>query len=190
MAMNYQAQNNGEELARFRDYLRFLAQVELEPRFQRKLDPSDIVQDTLLKAYQALDQYRGENDLEMAAWLRQILARNLANTTRDLQCRKRDVRRERSLDEALNQSSVRLNALVQAEEPSPSEKLQSQEILFRLSRILNGLPEAQRQALILKHWHEWSLAEIAETLGRTTAGVAGLLRRALERLREQLSDMK
>jgi DNA-directed RNA polymerase specialized sigma24 family protein len=37
----------------------------------------------LLQAYQALDQFRGQSEAEWAAWLRQILARNLAQALRD-----------------------------------------------------------------------------------------------------------
>jgi DNA-directed RNA polymerase specialized sigma24 family protein len=67
-------------LEHYRDYLRLLA----------RLDPSDIVQQTLLQAHQALDQFQGEGDAALAAWLRQILARNLAMALRDHARAKRD----------------------------------------------------------------------------------------------------
>ena len=66
-------------------YLAALARINLDPRLQSKLDPSDVVQQTMLQAHRALREFRGTTDAEMAAWLRQILARNLTHAIRDLQ---------------------------------------------------------------------------------------------------------
>src|SRR5262245_31447323 len=83
-----------ETLERYRAYLRLLARLHLDRRLQGKLDPSDVVQQTFLQAYRALDQFRGRTEAELAAWLRQILAHNLAHAARDLGRDKRDVARE------------------------------------------------------------------------------------------------
>src|ERR1700730_7225748 len=105
-------------LERFRSYLRLLAGLQLDPRLQAKLDPSDLVQQTMLQAYQALDQFRGQTEAELAARVRQMLARTLANATRDLGRAKRDVARERSLQATLEESSARLEAWLAAEQSS------------------------------------------------------------------------
>jgi RNA polymerase sigma-70 factor (ECF subfamily) len=94
-------------LERYRAYLRLLARMLLDPRLQSKLDPSDVVQQTLLQAHQARNDFRGRSEAELAAWLRQILARNLAHAVRDLGRAKRDIGRERSLEAALDASSAR-----------------------------------------------------------------------------------
>src|SRR2546421_12543582 len=93
-------------LGRLRAYLRLLAGLHLDPRLQAKLDPSDLVQQTLLQAYQARGQFRGQSEGELLAWLRQILARALANAARDLGRAKRDVARERPLGAAVEESSA------------------------------------------------------------------------------------
>ena len=176
------------ELERFRSYLRLLARLHLDPRLQGKLDPSDLVQQTFLQAHQAWQQFRGTSQAELAAWLRQILARNLAHAARDLGRARRDVGRERSLEAALEQSSVRLEGFLAAEQPSPSEQAERQELLLRLAEALEQLPEAQREALVLQYWQGWSLAQIGEHLGRSPEAVAGLLKRALKHLRQLLRE--
>jgi RNA polymerase sigma-70 factor (ECF subfamily) len=175
-------------LERFRAYLRLLARLHLDPRLQGKLDPSDVVQQTLLQAHQALEQFRGTRDAERAAWLRQILARNLAMAVRDFARAKRDLARERSLEAALAESSSRLGAWLAAEQSSPSEKAERNEQALRLAEALEQLPEAQREALVLQHWQGWSLAQIGEHLGRSPEAVAGLLKRGLKQLRCLLQE--
>ena len=169
----------GVALERFRDYLRLLARLQLDDRLRGKLDPSDLVQQTLLKAHQALGQFRGRSVAEQAAWLRQILANTLANAVRDLARAKRDVALERSLEQALADSSSRLEAWLVADQDSPSEHAERNEQLLQLAEALGKLPDAQREVLLLRHCQGWSLAEVAEHLGRSRASVASLLRRGL-----------
>src|SRR6516225_5694382 len=93
------ASADGPDLEAFRTYLRLLARAGLDPRLQAKLDPSDIVQQTLLEAHKDLADFRGQSPEELRAWLRQVLARNLVNALRDFRRDKRDVAREQALVE-------------------------------------------------------------------------------------------
>ena len=178
------------ELERYRNYLRLLARLQLDPWLRGKLDPSDIVQQTLLQAHQMQDQFRGTSDAEQAAWLRQILVRTMANAARDLGRQKRDVGRERSLEAAIEESSVRLEAWLAAEHTSPSVRAEKNEQLLRLAEALEQLPEAQREAVVLHHLRGLSLAELAGQLGRSEGAAAGLLHRGIKRLRELLHDLE
>src|SRR5262245_9409755 len=177
---------------RFRSYLLLLARLRLGmryqgTRYQGKLDASDLVQQTLLDAHRERAQFRGQTAAALAAWLRRMLACNLADALRALRRGKRDVRRERSLQMALDDSSARLETWLLDEQSSPSQAAQRQEQLLRLSDRLAELPEAQREALVRHYWQGQSLQAIATEMGRTAAAVAGLLQRGLKTLRAALA---
>jgi RNA polymerase sigma-70 factor (ECF subfamily) len=177
-------------LERFRGYLCALARIQVagRPWLAAKLDASDVVQETLLKAHAARDQFRGRSEAEMACWLRQILARTLANQLRALGQARRDVGAEQSLNDALDASSCRLEAWLAAEQSSPSERAGKREQTDTLAEAVASLPDDQREVVLLKHCQGMALTDIAAQLGRSPASVAGLLRRGLQRLREILDD--
>jgi RNA polymerase sigma-70 factor (ECF subfamily) len=167
-----------------------LADLHLDSRLRAKLDPSDVVQQTLLDAYRTLDRIEGLGPREQGAWLRKILAHNLAKAGRDLRRQKRDVRRERSLEAALNRSSVRLAACLAAHESSPSQKAMREEQLLEVADALANLPRGQRDAVLLHFFEDLSAKAIGERLGCTQAAAAGLLRRGLKRVRELLNEKR
>jgi RNA polymerase sigma-70 factor (ECF subfamily) len=171
------------DLEQFREYLLLLARLQVDPRLRGKLDPSGVVQETLLEAHQSREQLRGRSQAEVLAWLRKALAHNLADEVRKWGAGKRDAAREESLQRALEQSSARLEGWLAREEASPGDPLERQEESLRLVAALNGLPEKQRQAVELKHLAGLSLAEVAEAMGCSKAAVVGLLHRGVEKLR-------
>ena len=186
--MNLPSEGEDRALERYREYLLMLARVQLDPRLREKLDASDVVQQTMLEAYQQQDRFRGSTEAQRAAWLRQILAHNLADALRGFRRAKRDVGRERSLQQALDQSSARIEGWLAAEQSSPSQRAMRNERVLQLAEALNTLSEPQREAVELHYWQGWSLSEIGEHLDRSTASVAGLLQRGLKKLRRQLQE--
>ncbi len=140
-------------LERHRPYLTLLARAHLNPRHPAKLDSSDIVQQTLLDAFAKRDQFRGSTEAELAAWLREILKHNLADALRNQRRDKRDIRRERSLEDGIDASFSRTQDWLATVQSSPSQKAVKQEDLLlsealtELPEALTKLPEAQRVCL-------------------------------------------
>src|SRR3954469_6697783 len=123
---------DGFNLQRFRPYLRLLALARLDPRLAAKLDASDVVQQTMLEAHRDRADFRGTTSGEWAAWLRRILARNLANALRDFRRDRRDIAREQALEALLVKSSLRVEAWLAAAESSPSARAEAAEEQARL----------------------------------------------------------
>ena len=173
-------------LEQYADYLRLLARLQIDPRLRSRLDPSDLVQQTLLVAYQKLSQFRGQSHAELAAWLRTILARTMA------QARRRFVRhkaeRAGSLEKAVEQSSARLESWLVQDESTPSRKTMRAEELLRLAHALAQLPEDQRSAIELHHFQGLSVPEAARQMNKTVASVTGLLYRGGKTIRQRTGE--
>jgi RNA polymerase sigma-70 factor, ECF subfamily len=172
-------------LEQYRDYLRLLARLQFDTRLRGALDPSDIVQQTLVKAHENLKGFRGKTDAELQAWLRAIMAQQFA-----LIARKRGRRgvRTLSLEAALEESSARLESLVASDETGPSQQMVHAERLVELTIALGGLPEDQRTALELRYLTGLSVGGVAQRMARTTVSVTGLLYRGTKALRQRMDE--
>ena len=180
---------NEPAVEKYRSYLLLLARMQLDARRRDKVEASDVVQHTLIEAHAKRQQFSGDAD-GFVAWLRKALANNIRDALRQARRQKRDVRRERSLDAALEQSSARLGDCLAAAQSSPSRQAVRNEELLKLSDALLALPDGQREAVIFHHLQGWTLGEVATHLGRTDAAVAGLLHRGLRRLRELMNAVE
>jgi RNA polymerase sigma-70 factor (ECF subfamily) len=165
----------GRPLEEFREYLNLLARMQIGVGLRGRFDTSDLVQQTLLKAHENRDQFRGTTDAERAAWLRAILA----NQVRDAY-RKRGQEPVRSVEE----TSLRLEAWLAAKDLSPSQRLVRNERWLVLAEVMARLPEDQRQALELRYLEGLSVVAVAQEMSRSISSVAGLLHRGLKSLRE------
>jgi len=186
--MAIEDQVDGQRLGRCRDHLCLLARLQLGSGLRGKLDPSDVVQQTLLKAHEKKEQFRGHSDAELMAWLRQILANQLAEAARRFGAEARDLHKERSLEADLEKPARGLEACLAADQSSPSERIMREEQLLRLTQALAALPPDQRRAVELHHLKGYPVAEVGQLLGRSRAAVVGLLFRGLKRLRQLLDD--
>ena len=168
----------------FRGYLRLLAESQLPAALRGKVDASDVVQQTMLQAYQARDQFRGASEAEHAGWLRTILANVLWGMLRHYSRDCRDLSREQSMA-GVEHSSIRLEALLAGDVSSPSQNMHRMEQAAQLASALMELNEEQRRVILLKYWQDRSLNEIAVEVGKSPEAVAGLLYRGLRHLRSR-----
>jgi RNA polymerase sigma-70 factor (ECF subfamily) len=174
---------------RYRDLLGMLArQIQLDPRLRRRFDASDLVQETLLKATQNLEQFHGGTEAELVKWLQEILQNAFTDVVRRARAQKRDVAQEQAFAAAVNDSSARLQNWLVAPDSSPSQRAQREEQLLHLAAALAQLPEDQRDVVILRDSLDTPIRAIAEQLGRTEKAVAGLLLRGRRKLRDLLQE--
>lgn len=177
-----------EEFDKYRGYLRFLARQHLRSRYHGKLDHSDIVQQSLLSAFAARDQFVGQTEAERLAWMRQILVHTVARATRGLLTQKRDINRERSIEADVDASSMRLRHFLASRDSSPSQAMVREENVRMLAEAIERLPDDQREVVELRYWSEMSVKQLSETLGKSPSAIAGLLHRGTKRLRALLEN--
>jgi len=175
-----------QALEPFRKYLTVLAELHLDRRLRGKLDPSDVVQQAMLRAHSAWSGLRDRQPEVLVAWLRRILANVLADAVRHYERDKRDVALERSIEAELDRSASGFAAWLAADQTSPSGRAERNEELLLLAEALSRIPVRMREVVVLKHCQGWTLERIAKHTERTIPAVASLLRRGLAELRREL----
>jgi RNA polymerase sigma-70 factor, ECF subfamily len=165
-----------------RNYLRLLATTCLHRDLKVKTDPSDVVQDTLLKVHRSFHQFRGATEGEWMAWLRKILVRNLVDLRRDFGRQRRAIARERSLEAAVERSSAMLLGVLPAAGSSPSHTAARREMSALVADAMATLEPDAREVVVLRSLNEFEWGEIAERMGRSSDAVRMLWARALKRL--------
>ncbi|MEL6106434.1 MAG: sigma-70 family RNA polymerase sigma factor [Planctomycetota bacterium] len=174
--------------SKYRSYLRLLAATGLSPQLRRKIDPSDIVQKTLLQAFDARESFRGTSEPELLAWLKQILRRNLLLTAREFSRQKRQLSREIPIEVAIDSSWIQTESALAREQNSAQDHLIKSEARRQLCDAVATLPDAQREAVELHHFLGWTVSQVAEEMQRSPTAVAGLLKRGLRTLRGRLRE--
>jgi RNA polymerase sigma-70 factor (ECF subfamily) len=187
--MMHRADSRSWSLIAHHLHLLVYARRRLDRRLRSRLDPCDLVQESLLRAHARLDQCHGQSDAQRAAWLQSILANIHAEQLRKALGPLRDISRESSLDAIPEDPTARRQEFLRDEAPTPSQQAVTNEQITQLVQALAQLPEEQRAALDLHHLQSLPVAEVAARMGRTPAAVAGLLRRGLQALRQLLPDL-
>jgi RNA polymerase sigma-70 factor (ECF subfamily) len=160
-------------------YERFLYRTALAMT-HNPADAEDVVQETLLRAFEHLEQFRGE--ARFATWLTQIAL----NTAR-MKLRKDHAQLWESLDEPVETKDGPVVRDVAEWRENPEEQLGREEMEQVLHQALQGLPRGYREVIVLRDMQRLSTQETADVLGLSVANVKTRLLRARLQLRERIS---
>jgi RNA polymerase sigma-70 factor (ECF subfamily) len=177
-------------LARHRGRLRQMIRIYLDHRLAARIDPSDVIQEALTEAARKLPGYLLERPLPFYPWLRRIAWERLVKIHRHhLRAATRNAAREAHQRLSLpDESAWDLVGKLVASGTSPSNCLVREETRIRVRAALDHLPERDREVLVMRYLEQLSIKDIAATVGGTEGAIRVRHVRALERLREILSD--
>jgi RNA polymerase sigma-70 factor (ECF subfamily) len=168
----------------YRPMLRLYVQhLQTDRRLQARFDASDLVHDALLKAHEHLPQFRGRTEAEFVCWLREIQNNVYRDRVAQETAKKRDVRRERAVNDAIRDSSACFERFVDRQ-LSPDRAAVQREQIAQIAAAIEQLPDNQRLVVMLWDFNNCSIAEIAKQMNCTEKAAAGLLYRARKRIRE------
>lgn len=177
-------------LQRHRDALARMVAVRMDPRVTGRVDPSDVIQETLTIASQRLSTYAEEQPIAFYPWLRQIAWEKLVQEhNRHLRAAKRSVAQEFQSRLEISDTSVigLVNGLAGSVE-SPSQAMIREEVCHRLRLALESLREVDREVIIMRYLEHMSVRDIAASLDIGESAVYSRMAGAIERIRELLTD--
>jgi RNA polymerase sigma-70 factor (ECF subfamily) len=161
-----------ELLEACRPYLKQLAQQLIQGDLRRRMDPSDVVQETLLRGIERLGEFQGESPAAQVAWLKEILRNLMTDLVRHHRAAKRDVGREGE------QPGERAGA-----DRSPSSAVRRREDVDRILDGMRQLAPEQREVIQLRA-EGMTFPEIGERTGKSADALRMLWGRAVARLTE------
>ena len=173
-----------ELLARYRDRLRRMVSVRMDPRLSARIDASDVVQDAMTAAVQQLPAYLSRGDDAFYPWLRQIALERLIDAhRRHVGAQRRSIaREERGNMHLSNASTLLLAERLAASGTSPSGRAMRREREQQVRAALDRLEPEEREIVVLRHLEQLSHREIAVVLEVTPEAARSRYRRAMERL--------
>ena len=141
-------------------------------------DAADLTQETFLKAFQALEQFRRE--AAEYTWLARIAVNSAKN-----RFRAKDRRRRGEVD-GLDSSESEEYVEVADEPSTPQAVLLARELGETIESAIGGLPDELRVAIVLRDIEGYSYKEIADVTGASIENVKTRIFRGRSRIRRVL----
>jgi RNA polymerase sigma-70 factor (ECF subfamily) len=156
--------------------------LKLGRSLRERLESRDILQVTLLKSFQHLDEFRGADGQSLMAWLARIADREIVDRADYHHRQRRDAGREAPIDD-----HPELTARVRSVLSQVILDEEAREEAGRLEAALDSLSDAHRQVILLRKFEELSFAEIGQRLGKSEDACRMLLARAMTALTLKLA---
>lgn len=188
-AKNGEAEAVDKLLGEFREPLRKVIGLRLDPAVARRVDASDIVQDVLVEANQRLTEYLKKPDMPFHLWLRHLAQDRIIDTHRRHRlAQRRSVDREQPIARPAwaDESSVSLVAQLIDTERTPTSEAIRLELQRKLNAAIDQLSDDDREIILMRHHEVLSNQEVAHALQLTEAAASMRYLRALRRLRTVL----
>ena len=163
----------------------------MDPRLRGRIDAADVVQEAFVEASAHREDYFRAR-MPLFLWLRGVVSNKLLEVHRHhLGTRMRDAKRELPLAAPKNwdDTSAALWLHLTGHLTRPSVAAVRGEVRTRLAEALDRMDPTDREVLMLRHFEQLTNAEAAQVLGIQERAAAKRYLRALERLREILSEM-
>jgi len=176
-------------LGAYREPLRRMIGLRLDPALAARLDASDVVQEVLVEVHRRLSDYLRNPAMPFPLWLRHIAKDHLIDAHRRHRvARRRSMDREQPLAPARigDESSFELAGQLLDQELTPASEAVRRELQRRLETAIAALPDADREVILLRHGEQLSNQETAEALGTTEAAASMRYLRAVRKLRSAL----
>jgi RNA polymerase sigma-70 factor, ECF subfamily len=142
-------------------------------------EAEDVVQETFIKAFKGLENFRGE--ARLSTWLTRI-------ALNEALARKRRRRNTVELEALQHRTNALEPSPMIAPAQDPELSTAQQQIRKLLERAIDGLPDSLRTVFVMRDVEELSTAEAARLLGLGEPTVKTRLHRARRMLRELLGD--
>lgn len=169
----------------YRGYLLTIAREKLAPELAMKAAPSDVVQDTFLKATRVWTDFRGSTEAEFQEWLKQILATMLDSAReRFVDAAKRDLAREVPLHHRMNGDAQAFDLVAPGD--SPSTVARAAEDALLVERALSRLSPSDRQVIQFRVFEQLPFEEVGARLGCSPKVASRLWSRAITNLTVEL----
>jgi RNA polymerase sigma-70 factor, ECF subfamily len=173
-----------ELLARHRGYLRRVVDVRMDAALRPRVDPSDVVQETLAVASRRLDDFLARRPTSFRIWLRRKAIERLVDARRKHLALKRDARRDNSISDA---SSLAIARGLLRE--SVGHAAIRRELSEQVREAMTQLAEIDQEIILLRHAEGLTNVEAAEVLEVDPGAASKRYGRAIGRLSAELRKM-
>ena len=165
--------------ARYAPRLLSYIRLKVGRRLREKLESRDILQATLLKSYQHLGGFRGDDGRALMAWLARIADREIADRVDFHGRQRREAAAEAPIEEQPEMAAQVRSALSQAIVNERAGQLEA---------AIASLSDAHREIILLRKFEDLTFPEIADRLGKSEDACRMLFARAMTALTLRLSE--